>query len=329
MRFHSFILFLLMLFSFACGSNNEKKEKPLNKKAENTTEKKDDGIKIAGTKQYAQFVNELAIEYKKVNPEIKIEVFFENNEQKTMDLLKSGKIDLVVSATSVADSLYENTWNISIAKDFVMFIISKKHPDLQQILNNGVTIAQLKSIFTNPEISWSTYTNGDCKDNPIVYIYGDGNTYMKCLGFGFQKKFDEFSGKHVDTYRNMLDLVKNNKTSIGIVPFNAAFDELTGVPVKGIEIIPIDQNANGTIDDREFFYYKKDVFTHAASKLNYPKVFAMNISIISDKKPVDEHALLFLEWVLTTGRNYIPQKGYINLEDQVQKAAIENISDKK
>ena len=68
----------------------------------------------------------------------------------------------------------------------------------------------------------------------------------------------------------MADAVKNDKYGIGYNNVAYSFDMKTRAKYPGLEVIPIDLNANGTVDPEESFYNSLDDIMKAIQDGRYP-----------------------------------------------------------
>jgi phosphate transport system substrate-binding protein len=93
-----------------------------------------------------------------------------------------------------------------------------------------------------------------------------------------------------------------------------------------MEVVPIDLNANGRIDDSEHFYTDLYTFLDAVNAGKFPSPPARDLYFITKGRPQKHEILDFFKWVLTDGQKLIHQDGYVPLHpdfihEQLRKVA--------
>ena len=107
---------------------------------------------------------------------------------------------------------------------------------------------------------------------------------------------------------------------MGYNNLNYAYDAKTGLPVKGLQMIPIDVNENGKIDPNEDLSTKQKAIQAVVSG-KYPAPPARDLYLITKgefKGPVRE----FVRWIMTDGQKYVDEVGYIKLAKAQVKEAL-------
>ncbi|HAH58410.1 MAG TPA: phosphate ABC transporter substrate-binding protein, partial [Bacteroidales bacterium] len=90
----------------------------------------------------------------------------------------------------------------------------------------------------------------------------------------------------------------------------------------GIEVIPLDLNANDMIDPDENFYASFDELLQAISTGIYPSPPARELYFVSKGRPRKQKVIDFLRWVITDGQQYVKEAGYVPLPDEQLKANL-------
>ena len=117
----------------------------------------------------------------------------------------------------------------------------------------------------------------------------------------------------------MADAIKNDELGIGYNNIVYVFDMTTRKKYEGMEIIPIDLNANGTIDPEEQVYDSLDDIIGAIKNNVYPSPPARDLYFVSKGKPANEAVIAFMKWILTEGQKMVNECGYVELpEDKIQ-----------
>jgi phosphate transport system substrate-binding protein len=144
--------------------------------------------------------------------------------------------------------------------------------------------------------TWAKYLSGQQEDLKGVGVYGDPG---------------------------VAEAVKKDIRGIGYNNLNYAYDAKTGLPVKGLKVVPIDVNDNGKIDPAEDLSTKQKAISAVVTG-KYPSPPARDLNLVSKgefKGPVKE----FVKWILTDGQKYVEEVGYIKLSPAQIKKAIDKI----
>jgi phosphate transport system substrate-binding protein len=228
----------------------------------------------------------------------------------------SGMVNMgMVSRDISKEEIDKGAWFIAVTKDAVVPVISDKNPDVQKLLNQGVSKDVFEKIFISGKIkNWSDIS-GEKKNKERVNVYtrsdacGAADVWAKYLG----KKQEDILGTAVSGDPGITQAVKNDKLGIGYNNIGYAYDSKTKYEVEGIKVLPIDFNGNGQIDNNEFFYHHKDSIVAAISDGRYPSPPARDLYFVCKGRPKDVIVVAFLKWILTDGQKYVGSAGYINL----------------
>ena len=82
----------------------------------------------------------------------------------------------------------------------------------------------------------------------------------------------------------------------------------------GLDVVPIDLNANGTVDPDEQFYENHKLVLEAIATGKYPSQPARDLYFVSGGRPVKQVVLDFIRWTLTDGQQFVTEAGYVPLE---------------
>jgi phosphate transport system substrate-binding protein len=109
--------------------------------------------------------------------------------------------------------------------------------------------------------------------------------------------------------------VKTDRLGIGYNNIGFAYDAMTGKPLDGLAIIPLDLNDNGRVDADEQLYATRDTITNAINTGKYPSPPARELNLVA-KDSFSGPALQFVRWILTDGQQYVQESGYIALPQE-------------
>jgi phosphate transport system substrate-binding protein len=95
---------------------------------------------------------------------------------------------------------------------------------------------------------------------------------------------------------------------MGYNNLNYAYDFNTGLPPKGLSIIPIDVNENGKVDPEEDLRTKAQAIQAVASG-RYPSPPARDLYLVT-KDGFKGITNSFILWILTDGQKHVDENGY-------------------
>ena len=282
-------------------------------------------ISISGAFALYPLVVKWAEEYKKLHPNIKIDVSAGGAGKGITDAL-SNMVDIgMVSRDLNSEEEKKGAFDVAVAIDAVVPTISASNPNLKLIIEKGLKKDGANNIFiTGKYKSWSQIIGTKGLGNINVYSRSDacgaGETWAKYFG----KRQEDLLGVGVYGDPGLALAVSKDKLGIGYNNIAYAYDVKTKKPNPGIRIIPLDLNDNGKIDPEENFYNTLDEIVNAISTGKYPSPPARDLYFVTNNKPAKKEIKAFINWVLTDGQKYVHDAGYINiskkkLDKEVQK----------
>lgn len=308
----SFLVATIVLALSSCGSS------PKSGVSTDSTQTKAESLKgyitISGAFALYPLVNVWAEEFRKEYPNVRINVSGGGAGKGMADVL-GGAAELGMFSRDISpEEKAQGAWFVSVTKDAVIPTISDKNPILSQLKSEGLTQSELSEIFLkdgkkkwkNSEHEVSVFTRSDAS--------GAADVWAKYLG---GKAQEELKGIAVFGDPGLAEAVKNDPKGIGFNNVIYAYDLNTGKKYPGLEVIPIDINANGKIDPEEDFYGDIDQITAAIADERYPSPPARELYLISKGKPTNPIVTIFLKWVLEKGQAFVEDNGYILLKQDV------------
>ncbi len=154
---------------------------------------------------------------------------------------------------------------------------------------------------SSSDVSIHVYTRSDA--------CGAAETWAKYLG---NNKQEDLKGTAVFGDPGLSEAIIKDQLGIGYNNIGYAYDTKTGVQLQGLCVIPIDINENGSIDDAENFYAKKNVLVQAIAEGRYPSPPARDLHLVTKTK-FTGNVKEFVRWILTDGQKYVDEMGYIEL----------------
>ena len=277
-------------------------------------------ISISGAFALYPLANVWAEEFNKLHPEVRINISAGGAGKGMADAL-SGAVDLGMFSRGItASEVEKGAWGVAVTKDAVLPTINVNNSQLAVIKEKGLTQEAFRKIFITEEIkTWGEALGNNSQDKIGVYTRSDAAgaaaVWAEYLGASGQ---EELKGVGVFGDPGLADAVKKDKNGIGFNNVIYVFDLETGKKYPGLEVIPIDTNEDGIINEDEKVYDHIDQIIAAIGSGKYPSPPARDLYFVSNGRPQNPAAIAFLQWVLTEGQQFVNDAGYIRLpEDKI------------
>ncbi len=318
-----FLLILLIvfiqpsIFLSGCQDHSLKNRKNKNDSLKST-------ITISGAFALSPLIADLAYTFQHENPQIKINVIPGSTGRGESDIAFH-LTDLGLVSKKIMPDSYD-FWNISIAKDAVVPIINSNHPCLETFKKTGINKKTLFEIFSDNTIKYWDELPG-IKLPEVINLYvrsdacGASDIWASFLGCDMQ----DIHGTGVYGDPGMINAIINSQYGLGYANLRYVFDVETHKKVNGVEILSIDLNNNGLIDQSERIFDSLDTMIEAIKTGLFPAPPARTLYIIAESKPTDSINLSFIRWVLTKGQMYIESNGFVPLDAKVIEIELQKL----
>lgn len=313
-RGQSIICLSLFVFSFLMTgcSQNEKQN------ADTGTSKSLKGnIAISGAFALYPMTIKWAEEFNKVYPDVRIDISAGGAGKGMADAL-SGTVDLGMFSREIMQAEKDRgVWWVAVCKDAVLPTISVKNPVLSDLKKYGLKRGQFIDIFMKGKtVTWEEMAGKQSKNAINIYTRSDAcgaaGTWAKYLG-GTQ---EDLQGIGVFGDPGLADAVKNDPLGIGFNNTIYIYNLNTNKKYDGLEVIPIDVNENGNIDEEESFYDTMDQIMQAIADGKYPSPPARELYFVAKAKPEIKTVSKFLQWILSDGQQFVAEAGYVKLNEK-------------
>jgi len=308
------IAILLLIASTSCKNQPEKVK---NGNQENSELK--GTISISGAFALYPMTARWAEEFQKIHPKVRIDISAGGAGKGMTDAL-SGIVDLGMFSRGITDvEKAKGVWWIAVTQDAVLPTVNASNTNIENVKEIGFTKNDFIACFLTREIkTWKKWEKGNNSENISM------NVYTRSDACGAAQMWGEYLGKNqedllgIGIYGDpgMADAVKNDKQGIGYNNVIYVYDISTRKKHEGIDIIPIDLNENGKIDDDEKLYDSLDQIMHAIKEGKYPSPPARDLYFVAKGKPNKRVVLEFLKWILSDGQQFVKEAGYVQLQDE-------------
>lgn len=316
-KFKSFIAIVFIVTLLAC--NNNKKNIESNSKSKDSKEELKGTISISGAFALYPMTARWAEEFRKIHPKVRIDISAGGAGKGMTDAL-SGIVDLGMFSRGISDvEKAKGVWWLAATKDAVLPTINSNSPALDIVKRRGVTREEFVKLFITREITtWGELLATKTTDNKKINIYtrSDACGAAQMWGQYLGENQESLLGIGIFGDPGMADAVKNDIYGIGYNNVIYIYDITTRLKHPNLDVIPIDLNENGTIEDNEMFYDSLDDIMLAIKDEKYPSPPARELYFVAKGKPENKAVIEFLKWVITDGQNFVKEGGYVQLSEE-------------
>jgi phosphate transport system substrate-binding protein len=300
---------LLIVISFSCN----------NGKSTGSSDDLKGTITISGAFALYPMTTRWAEEFRKVHPEVRINISAGGAGKGMTDAL-SGIVDLGMFSREISDvEKAKGVWWIAVTKDAVLPTINSKNPAIDLVKKCGFNQDKFIKLFLKREIkTWDQLLDNEISDNSDINIYtrADACGAAQMWGAYLGKNQESLMGIGIYGDPGMADAVKSDIYGIGYNNVIYIYDINSRKKHEGLDVIPIDINNNGMIDDDENFYDTLDDIMKAIETKKYPSPPARELYFVAKEKPTNKIVIEFLKWIVTDGQAFVKEGGYVQLSEE-------------
>jgi phosphate transport system substrate-binding protein len=307
-----FILMLVILTLNTTGCTQKSTSNPGTDDLEGT-------ITVSGAWAIYPMMIRWGEEYQKLHPGVDFDISAGGAGKGMADAL-AGIVDIgMVSREIYPEEADQGAFWVAVTKDAVFMTASENNPVLDELNQSGVTGEMLYAIYITGEITtWGEVVNNPEITEPIhLFTRSDACGAAATWAEYLDKKQEDLLGIGVYGDPGVLGAVMKDASGLGYNNLNFVYDHQTGLPVTGVQVVPIDLNGNGQIDAEERYDTKAQAINAIATG-KYPSPPARDLNLVAQGKPtglVKE----FLAWILTDGQQYLDDVGYVKLpQDRIE-----------
>lgn len=280
-------------------------------------------ISISGAFALYPMMTVWADEFSKIHPGVQFDVQGGGAGKGMTDTI-AGAVDIgMISRAIKPEEEAQGIFWVSVTKDAVFPIINAENPVGAQILEKGISQEVFNKIYITGEITtWGQVIGDPSITTPInIFTRSDASgAAEQWAKFGGGAAQEDLLGIGVNGEPSMVDTIIKDPLGIGYGNLNSIFDLSGGGLVPGIVIPPIDINENGQADPDEVYTVKEDAFGAVANG-TYPSPPARFENLATLGKP-EGLTLIFIEWILTDGQQYLEAAGFVPLTPEQQAESL-------
>ena len=302
---------LLILTNTIWSQDREKKNRP---GSSETAVILEGTIRVSGAWALYPMMVKWGEEFRRVYPKVKVDISAGGAGKGVADAL-SGLVNVgMVSREITQEEVKQGAFYVPVVKDAVFPMMSDENPVFQK----GLSIKGMKKQtfidlwIKGKDLTWGEIAGNDSKYKVHIYTRSDScgaaETWAQYLG---GKKQEDLQGIGVYGDPGLAEAVRKDSLGIGYNNLNYAYDFKTGLPPKGLRILPVDLNENGKVDPEEDFKTKNRAIQAVASGI-YPSPPARDLYLLT-KENLKGITKEFIRWILTDGQKYVEETGYIQL----------------
>jgi phosphate transport system substrate-binding protein len=304
------IIFLTMALN-VWGQEREKKNRPGFSETPITLQ---GTIRVSGAWALYPMMVKWGEEYRKVHPKVRVDISAGGAGKGVVDAL-AGLVNVgMVSREITLEEIKQGVFYVPVVKDAVFPVMSDENPVFQKGLSGKGMKKQtfIDLWIKGRDMIWGEIVGNDSKYKVHVYTRSDScgaaETWAQYLG---GKNQEDLQGIGVYGDPGLAEAVRKDPHGIGYNNLNYVYDFKTGLPPKGLRIVPVDLNENGKVDPEEDLKTKNRAVQAIASGI-YPSPPARDLYLLT-KENLKGVTKEFIRWILTDGQKYVEETGYIKL----------------
>jgi phosphate transport system substrate-binding protein len=316
-------LLVLAVVLSACGNAAPAESTVPEVEASASSDELSGTISISGAFALYPMMTVWADEFSKLHPGVQFDVQGGGAGKGMTDTI-AGAVDIgMISRAIKPEEESQGIFWVSVTKDAVFPIISSENPYAEQVLAKGITQEVFAGMYITGEITTWGQVIGDPSDTTPINIFtrsdasGAAEQWAK---FGGGAAQEDLLGIGVNGEPSMVDTIIKDPLGIGFGNLNSIFDLSGGGLVPGIIIPPIDINNDGQANSDEIYTVKEDAFGAVANG-TYPSPPARFENLATLGKP-EGLTLIFIEWILTDGQQYLEEAGFVPLTPEQQAESL-------
>lgn len=262
-------------------------------------------LNIASSPELNSLTTNLAAEYGRLNPSLKIDIGNIVDSQ-----IAAGNNISFISESNSETVNDKTVWKMVIGRDAIVAVANAKNPMMNEINRQGLTGEDFAQLLTNSgKTNWSSLIEGG-NNTTVNYYFIDNESVISDFASFSKSDFSATNGTSVTNPSELISSIQKDIYAIGFCKLTDVRDAATNEIIANIKLLPIDKNRNGRIDNFENFYSNLNAFTRAAWIGKYPHELCGGIYAVAPSKPTDNNTIAFLTWMMADGQKFLNKNGY-------------------
>lgn len=312
------IIFILTMVAISGCSGKQKNKNKMKKQAHEYNHEYSGSIQLSGAFALYPIVVKWAEEFKKINPEVRIDISGGGAGKGIADVLANVVNIGMVSRAVHDEELAKGAYPIRVAKDAVLPIVNAYNPELEEIKKKGLRKSIAQMLWTRRLVTWGQVL-GTSSTVPVhVFTRSDACGAGETFSAWFGKKQEDLRATAIFGDPGLASAVQRDNSAIGYSSIAYVYDQHTQKPFEKLTVIPIDINENGKIDPDEEFYKDSETLVRAISEGRYPSPPTRDLYLVTNGKPMDPIVTAFFKYILSKGQEHAQETGYIGLTKEMQ-----------
>lgn len=280
-------------------------------------------LSVVTSQPFQTLANQWAEAFMQKNPNVKVEIT-SVEPGLVMSTINSQNAELAMTCiNSLQPKTLNEIWHITVMKDGIIPITSASNPYIEKLLSEGIEKSILINMFKKDEtITWGDILKNGSKEpvrnfrfNDVSIARGTDETEMLELGDLTEEQLNQ-----------VLDKVAAEPYALSFCSANHAYHCKKENKRTDLEIIPVDLDENDKIDEKERFYLQLDDLQRAQYLGIYPDELCREMAVISPKKPTNENAVAFIDYMLHDGQKIAVKNGYARISHSRADDIVEELA---
>ncbi len=254
--------------------------------------------------------------YSTLHPHVRFDVQAGGAGKGMTDMLTGAADIAMLSRDARQEELDQGAFLVPVTIDAVVGTVNAGNPHLAELQAQGLTPEKAGGIWIRGDIAtWGDLLDTDAVETIHVYTRSDasGAGEMWAL-FAQGEAQEDLTGTAVNGDPGLAEAVRQDVLGVGFNNIGFSYDQTTGQPIAGLQIIPLDLNGSGRIEPDEQIYTTRDTLTAAIAAGKYPFPPARELYLVTKGNP-SPAVTDFYRWVLTEGQLLVPNAGYVPLTE--------------
>ncbi|WP_313263277.1 PstS family phosphate ABC transporter substrate-binding protein [Sphingobacterium sp.] len=266
-------------------------------------------------------------DFKKIHPHVRFNISAGGAGKGIADVL-TGMVDIgMVSRDLHEQEVKKGAVPIVVAKDAVICTINPGNPNYQAILKRGLSREELSDIFISRKFkTWKQIDPRFTADPINVYVRSDAAGAAETWAKFFGHKQEDLQGIGIFGDPGIAQAIKDDIHGIGFNNINYVYNLKTNKVFDRIDVVPLDLNKNGQIENEERFYHTLSELTEAVAAGRYPAPPSRELTFVTRHKTESLLLKEFISFVLQKqAQSQLLENGYVPLNETLIKEELNKL----